>query len=151
MSQIVNLPIKVGIQEKYDIIQHDPNIIYICCDSGNIYLGDKQLGNNTGILFHVNDQIPADFGEDGQRCITPNGVYEKDIETHSWKLFSRWSITDTGELAIDGNVPIASLDKVGFVKSSDKNGEIAVDSKGVMSVNGWDDIKVSLNYIFRDE
>lgn len=151
MPHTVNLPIKVGMQEKYDKIFHDKNVIYICCDTGNMYLGDKQLGNNTGTLFYVNDRIPDDFGEAGQKCITPSGVYEKDKDTNSWKLFSRWSITESGELAIDGNVPIASLDKLGFVRSSDKNGEISVDSNGIMSLNGWDDIEVSLNYVYRNE
>ena len=150
MTQHVKIPIKVGLQEKYDKIKHDHTMIYICSDTGNMYLGDIPIGGNSGVLFYINEQIPEDFGTAGQRCITPNGVFEKHSD-NTWQLFSRWSITSDGELAIDGNVPIATSDKVGFVRSSDELGKVSVDSNGIMSVNGWDNIEVSLNFIYREE
>ena len=151
MSHNVKIPIKVGLQAKYDNMQHESSIIYVCCDSGNMYLGDTPIGGNTGVLFYARSPIPKDFGSDGQRCITPDGIYEKSTDTSEWQLYSRWSITDKGELAVDGSVPVASVDKLGFVRSSNEIGKVAVDNDGTMSVNGWDDIEVSLNYVYRSE
>lgn len=151
MSQVI-LPIKFGLQKNYDKIPSpDSKIIYICNDSGNMYLGKKPIGGTCNVLFYAKEQIPRNFGNVGQQCITPYGIYHKSEETEEWELFSRWSITSNGELAIDGQVPVAKKDKLGFVRSSDVDGEISVNEDGTMSVNGWDDIEVSLNFIYRSE
>lgn len=151
MGKNVKIPIKVGTQARYNAIQHEPTIIYVCSDSGNMYLGNKPIGGSTNVLFYAYENIPADFGDSGQQCITPYGIFEKDEETSSWKLFSRWSITSNGELAIDGTVPVATATKLGFVKSSDADGDISVREDGTMSVNGWDSIEASSNFIYRSE
>jgi hypothetical protein len=122
-----------------------------------MYLGSRSLGgtggtgNADGVIFYHSADIPDSFGTPGQYCITPSGVYWKSTETENWELFSRYSITETGELAIDGKVPVAGLSNLGFVRSSTEAGKVFVNPDGTMSVNGWDDIEVSLNYVYRSD
>lgn len=75
-NNVITLPILYGIQDRYDNLQSkDDTTIYICADSGNMYLGEAPIGKDT--LFSSNYEISNDFGEIGQFCITPYGVYYK--------------------------------------------------------------------------
>lgn len=75
-KNVITLPILYGIQDRYDALQSkDDTTIYICADSGNMYLGSAPIGKDT--LFSGNYEINNDFGEIGQFCITPYGIYYK--------------------------------------------------------------------------
>ena len=93
MSAVIKLPIKYGLQANYDALIPDATVMYICRDTGNMYLGDKKLGNN--LLFYESSEIPKDIGNIGDHCLTPSGIYIKtDDEDNPWSIFSDWEIKD---------------------------------------------------------
>ena len=141
MSTKVNLPISKGLQMRYDSIEHKPDMLYICTDTGNLYIGDTPLGKD--LLFFLTSGIPDSFGKPGDRCVTPSGIYIKTSEeTNCWKPFSAWEINDDGILLINGEVPLATSDKPGFVKSSNKDGNVRVKQDGTMEVVGWENLDI---------
>lgn len=145
MSKQVTLPILKGQQERYDNMEHKPDVLYICRDTGNIYLGDVPLAKD--LLSYITSGIPDTFGKPGDKCVTPSGIYVKtNEEEHPWQLFSAWEIGDDGVIRINGKVPLATADKPGLVLSSNKDGNVRVKENGTMEVVGWE----NLNIVYRE-
>lgn len=140
----LKLPIKVGNQSDYDAAVKQDNIIYICRDTGNMYVGTAKLGGSN-LIFNETSNLTEDFGYEGAYCITPYGIYIKKDGT--WNVFSNWEIRDN-QLYINGKLPIATLEYAGMVKSSNEAGTIFVDYDGTMHLNGWDAVK-DVNHIYR--
>ncbi len=81
MSEKINivLPILHGVQEKYNALSvKELDKIYICHDTGNMYIGDIPLAKDILYKDDVND-LTSDFGRVGDFCITPSGVYIKTL------------------------------------------------------------------------
>lgn len=71
------LPILHGDQEKYNNLSvKQPDKIYICDNTGNMYIGDKPLAKDVLYKDDTNE-LTSDFGRIGDFCITPSGVYTK--------------------------------------------------------------------------
>ena len=86
------LPISYGNQNNYNALSEKlADHIYVCGDTGNLYLGTKSLGN--GVLFSSEKNISSTFGEIGQYCITPYGVYQK-VEVPEGSILSSTSTYD---------------------------------------------------------
>lgn len=76
MAEPIVLPISFGKQSSFDVKTdiRDDNI-YVCGDSGNIYLGKNKMV--AGVLFNETYEIDPNFGGVGQYCVTPYGISKK--------------------------------------------------------------------------
>ena len=158
MAKTMTLPILYGTQQHYnDIGMKDSRTLYICVDTHNTYLGDIPVSKD--VLFYEDKNIPNDFGESGQRCITPYGIYVKGEEL--WSLFSLWEITNDYKLKINNQIiPIFSFatnTTEGVVKgTADDNTDVTAgtvsisDQTGHMQVNGWSKVSQATD-IYRVE
>lgn len=151
-SEII-LPIVYGSKQNYRSLEmKDARTIYICVDTGNMYLGIAPIGKD--VIFRKERNIPADVGDNGEYCISPYGVYYKEDDT--WKLFSLWHVDDNNNLIVNGNIvpvfDIATTTKAGVVLSTTgEDGTIAVDADGKMTVNGWTELNAKLKISRVDE
>lgn len=134
------LPMLYGTDANYQAIaMKDANTIYICVDTGNMYLGTSPIANY--VLFCEDRSISEDVGNDGQYCITPYGVYYKVGGV--WELYSSWYVDADNNLVVNEQIipifDIATTTTPGVVKSTaEGDGTVNVSSDGTMNVNGWD-------------
>lgn len=141
------LPIVYGAESSYKSIElKDAHTLYICVDSGNMYLGAASIGKD--VIFQDTRNVSSNIGDNGGYCITPYGVYNK--QNDEWKLFSLWHIDENNNLVIGENIipifDVATANEAGVVLSTpDEEGAVSVDASGKMTVNGWRALKDKLH------
>lgn len=58
---MADVKLKRGLQNSYDTIEErDSDTIYVCTDSGNVYLGDKRLDGDWRNLLNKPDLLDVE-------------------------------------------------------------------------------------------
>lgn len=129
------LPILRGNQDKYDKLRKENQTssknIYICEDSGNLYIGDNPLAKDVYFAEskeHLDESAPLN-----SKGITPFGIYVKTSEDE-WGIYSNWYIDSEGFLYTRTNKdaefkPIEKSIVVNLLDDSPYNATKVVDDK----------------------
>lgn len=129
------LPILSGNQDKYDKLRKENQTsnknIYICEDSGNLYIGDNPLAKD--IYFAESKEYLDENAPLNSKGITPSGIYVKILE-HKWDIYSNWYIDSEGFLYTRSNKdaefkPIEKSIVVNLLDDSPYNATKVVDDK----------------------
>lgn len=129
------LPILKGNQDKYDKLRKENQTsnknIYICEDSGNLYIGDKPLAKD--VYFAESKEYLDENAPLNSKGITPFGIYVKILE-HKWDIYSNWYIDSEGFLYTRSNKdaefkPIEKSIVVNLLDESPYNATKVVDDK----------------------
>lgn len=129
------LPILSGNQDKYDKLRKENQTsnknIYICEDSGNLYIGDNPLAKD--VYFAESKEYLDENAPLNSKGITPFGIYVKILE-HKWDIYSNWYIDSEGFLYTRSNKdaefkPIEKSIVVNLLDDSPYNATKVVDDK----------------------
>ena len=129
------LPILRGNQDKYDKLRKENQTsnknIYICEDSGNLYIGDNPLAKD--VYFAESKEYLDENAPLNSKGITPFGIYVKILE-HKWDIYSNWYIDSEGFLYTRSNKdaefkPIEKSIVVNLLDDSPYNATKVVDDK----------------------
>lgn len=129
------LPILSGNQDKYDKLRKENQTsnknIYICEDSGNLYIGDNPLAKD--VYFAESKESLDENAPLNSKGITPFGIYVKILE-HKWDIYSNWYIDSEGFLYTRSNKdaefkPIEKSIVVNLLDDSPYNATKVVDDK----------------------
>lgn len=129
------LPILSGNQDKYDKLRKENQTsnknIYICEDSGNLYIGDNPLAKD--VYFAESKEYLDENAPLNSKGITPFGIYVKILE-HKWDIYSNWYIDSEGFLYTRSNKdaefkPIEKSIVVNLLDESPYNATKVVDDK----------------------
>lgn len=129
------LPILKGNQDKYDKLRKENQTsnknIYICEDSGNLYIGDNPLAKD--VYFAESKEYLDENAPLNSKGITPFGIYVKILE-HKWDIYSNWYIDSEGFLYTRSNKdaefkPIEKSSVVNLLDESPYNATKVVDDK----------------------
>lgn len=129
------LPILSGNQDKYDKLRKENQTsnknIYICEDSGNLYIGDSPLAKD--VYFAESKEYLDENAPLNSKGITPFGIYVKILE-HKWDIYSNWYIDSEGFLYTRSNKdaefkPIEKSIVVNLLDESPYNATKVVDDK----------------------
>lgn len=129
------LPILRGNQDKYDKLRKENQTsnknIYICEDSGNLYIGDNPLAKD--VYFAESKEYLDENAPLNSKGITPFGIYVKILE-HKWDIYSNWYIDSEGFLYTRSNKdaefkPIEDSIVVNLLDKSPYNATKVVNNK----------------------
>lgn len=129
------LPILKGNQDKYDKLRKENQTsnknIYICEDSGNLYIGDNPLAKD--VYFAESKEYLDENAPLNSKGITPFGIYVKILE-HKWDIYSNWYIDSEGFLYTRSNKdaefkPIEKSIVVNLLDESPYNATKVVEDK----------------------